>query len=174
MASLYTDTSISTKYTDHRTQRNQGDLEKKLAVSTTIYVGNLSFYTTEEQIHELFSKCGDVKKIIMGINKRTNTPCGFCFVEFYTRSDTEDCIRYLNGARLDDRPIRVDIDAGFTPDRQYGRGRTGGQVRDDMRTDYDPARGGFGGLDQKGGPTNDRKHPRSGDEFPEKRTRPRE
>lgn len=50
--------------------------------STTLYVGNLSFYTTEEQIHELFSKCGDVKRIIMGLDSMKKTPCGFCFVEY--------------------------------------------------------------------------------------------
>lgn len=50
--------------------------------SCTLYVGNLSFYTTEEQIFELFSKCGDVKRIIMGLDKFKKTPCGFCFVEY--------------------------------------------------------------------------------------------
>jgi nuclear cap-binding protein subunit 2 len=49
--------------------------------TTTLYVGNLSFYTTEEQIYELFSKCGDVKKVIMGLDKYKKTPCGFCFIE---------------------------------------------------------------------------------------------
>jgi nuclear cap-binding protein subunit 2 len=49
--------------------------------STTLYVGNLSFYTTEEQIYELFSKAGDIKRIIMGLDRNQKTPCGFCFVE---------------------------------------------------------------------------------------------
>src|SRR5690348_13809766 len=40
-----------------------------LSESTTLYVGNLSFYTTEEQIYELFSRCGRVKRVIMGLNK---------------------------------------------------------------------------------------------------------
>jgi nuclear cap-binding protein subunit 2 len=53
----------------------------KLKASSTLYVGNLSFYTTETQIYELFSRCGDIKRIIMGLNKNTKTPCGFCFVE---------------------------------------------------------------------------------------------
>lgn len=53
----------------------------KLKVSTTLYVGNLSFYTTEPQLFEYFSRCGDVSRIIMGLNKHTRTPCGFCFVE---------------------------------------------------------------------------------------------
>jgi len=52
-----------------------------LATSTTLYVGNLSFFTTEEQIYEVFSKCGEIKRIIMGLDRNTKTPCGFCFVE---------------------------------------------------------------------------------------------
>lgn len=56
--------------------------EKSLKISSTLYVGNLSFYTTEEQIQELFSKCGDVKRIVMGLDKIKKTPCGFCFVEY--------------------------------------------------------------------------------------------
>jgi nuclear cap-binding protein subunit 2 len=54
---------------------------EKLKISTTLYIGNLSFYTSESQIYELFSTCGEVSKIIMGLNKNTKTPCGFCFVE---------------------------------------------------------------------------------------------
>ena len=50
------------------------------------------------------------------------------YVRFYLRSDAEDAIRYINGTRLDDRIIRTDLDAGFVEGRQYGRGKTGGQV----------------------------------------------
>jgi RNA recognition motif-containing protein len=53
---------------------------------------------------------------------------GFCFVEYYTRQDAEQCMRYVNQTRLDDRIIRTDWDAGFIDGRQYGRGRSGGQV----------------------------------------------
>jgi nuclear cap-binding protein subunit 2 len=54
---------------------------KKLLQSTTLYVGNLSFFTTEEQIYELFSRVGDIKRIIMGLDKVRKTPCKFkiCF-----------------------------------------------------------------------------------------------
>jgi len=37
-------------------------------------------------------------------------------------------MRYINGTRLDDRIVRTDWDAGFVEGRQYGRGKTGGQV----------------------------------------------
>lgn len=49
-------------------------------------------------------------------------------MEYYLRSDAENCMRYVNGTRLDDRIIRTDWDAGFIEGRQYGRGKTGGQV----------------------------------------------
>ena len=69
-----------------------------------------------------------MKRIVMGLDRVKKTPCGFCFVEYYTREDAENCIRYVSGTRLDDRVIRVDWDAGFQEGRQYGRGRSGGQV----------------------------------------------
>lgn len=63
-------------------QGTRYDQERLLRKSCTLYVGNLSFYTTEEQIHELFGKSGDIKKIIMGLDKVKKTACGFCFVEY--------------------------------------------------------------------------------------------
>lgn len=57
------------------------EVQQKLNKSTTLYVGNLSFHTTEEQIYEFFSLTGVVKRVIMGLNKQTKEPCGFCFVE---------------------------------------------------------------------------------------------
>ena len=65
----------------------------------------------------------------MGLDKMKKTACGFCFVEYYSRADAENAMRYINGTRLDDRIIRTDWDAGFKEGRQYGRGRSGGQVR---------------------------------------------
>ena len=114
------------KYSLFKGSRNEQ--ERLLQTSTTLYVGNLSFYTTEEQLYELFGKCGDVKRIIMGLDKFKRTPCGFCFVEYYMRDDAENALRYINGTRLDDRIIRTDWDAGFIEGRQFGRGKSGGQV----------------------------------------------
>ena len=67
--------------------------EKLLKQTTTLYIGNMSFYTTEEQLYELFGKAGDVKRIIMGLDKFKRTPCGFCFVEYYAREDAENALR---------------------------------------------------------------------------------
>lgn len=95
---------------------------------------------------QVFGRTGDIKRIIMGLDKQKLTPCGFCFVVYYTRADAEDCVKYINGTMLDDRPIRVDFDWGFQEGRQYGRGRSGGQVRDEYRMDYDSGRGGYGSV----------------------------
>lgn len=65
----------------------------------------MSFYTTEEQIHELFSRCGEIRRIVMGLDKFKKTPCGFCFMEYYSRNDAENAMRYINGTRLDDRIV---------------------------------------------------------------------
>uniref|UniRef100_A0AC34GY33 Nuclear cap-binding protein subunit 2 n=1 Tax=Panagrolaimus sp. ES5 TaxID=591445 RepID=A0AC34GY33_9BILA len=130
----------------YRDQRFSGTLreqEKMLKLSTTLYVGNLSYYTTEEQVYELFRRAGDIRRVIMGIDRYKKTPCGFCFVEYYNRDDGENAIRYINATRLDDRTIRTDWDAGFVEGRQYGRGRHGGQVRDEYRKDFDLGRGGW-------------------------------
>ncbi|CAH8520673.1 unnamed protein product [Dicrocoelium dendriticum] len=102
-------------------------LIRQLRQSSTLYVGNLSFYTREEQIWELFSRAGEVKRVIMGLHRFSKTPCGFCFVEYVTREGAEMAMRYINRTRLDDRLIRTDWDAGFEEGRQYGRGRSGGQ-----------------------------------------------
>ncbi|KAG5991341.1 Nuclear cap-binding protein subunit 2 [Claviceps spartinae] len=112
--------------------------------STTLYVGNLSFYTTEEQVYELFSKCGELKRLIMGLDRFQKTPCGFCFVEYYTHRDALDGMKYIGGTKLDERVIRTDLDPGFEEGRQYGRGKSGGQVRDEYREDFDEGRGGIG------------------------------
>ena len=78
---------------------------------------------------QVFSRAGDVKRIIMGLDKHQMTPCGFAFVVYYTRQDAEDAVKYISGTIMDDRPVRVDFDWGFKDGRQYGRGRSGGQVQ---------------------------------------------
>lgn len=136
-------------YRDQHFKGSRSEQERLLTQGTTLYVGNMSFYTTEEQIYELFGKCGEVKRVVMGLDKFKRTPCGFCFIEFYLREDAEAAVRFINGTRLDDRIIRTDWDAGFVEGRQYGRGKTGGQVRDEYRTDFDSGRGGYGKIVQQ-------------------------
>ncbi|MCJ1349225.1 nuclear cap binding complex subunit [Peltigera leucophlebia] len=131
---------------DDRDERERSPevVEDPLKDAATLYVGNLSFYTTEEQIHELFAKCGEIKRLVMGLDRFNKTPCGFCFVEYYSHQDALDCMKYIGGTKLDERIIRTDLDPGFQEGRQYGRGKSGGQVRDEYRDEYDPGRGGYG------------------------------
>lgn len=108
------------------------DLQKSLEL-LTVYVGNLSFYTTEEQIHEMFKSCGEIKRIIMGLDRFKRTPCGFCFVEYVDRQSALDCAKYLGGCRLDNQVLEIDVDPGFVEGRQFGRGKSGGQFRNDRK-----------------------------------------
>ncbi|KAI8076359.1 RNA-binding domain-containing protein [Halteromyces radiatus] len=144
VVSLVHSLAVPSSYRDQQYQGNSSQLNDELASTTTLYVGNLSFYTTEEQLYELFSKAGEIKRIIMGLDRNQKTPCGFCFVEYYHRADALDCMKYVNGTRLDERVIRCDLDPGFKEGRQYGRGKNGGQVRDEYREEYDAGRGGWG------------------------------
>jgi RNA recognition motif-containing protein len=47
----------------------------------------------------VFSRAGDVKRIIMGLDKNALTPCGFAFVVYYTRADAEDAVKYISGGQ---------------------------------------------------------------------------
>lgn len=120
-------------YRDARSPLPQHEQHANLARSATVYVGNLSFFTTEEQIYQLFHQAGQLKRIIMGLDRITKTPCGFCFVEFFHHQNALDALRYVSGTKLDERLVRADLDPGYLDDRQFGRGKSGGQVRDEYR-----------------------------------------
>ncbi|CAI5509383.1 unnamed protein product [Closterium sp. Naga37s-1] len=138
-------------YRDRRFRGTQEEFEQALKASTTVYVGNLSFYTTEEQIYEVFSKAGEIRRIVMGLDKNTMTPCGFCFVAYYVREDAEDAVKYVSSTILDDRPIRVDFDWGYEDGRQWGRGRSGGQGVPEGEGGLRGGGGGRGGRGRSGG-----------------------
>ncbi|KAI9716378.1 MAG: nuclear cap binding complex subunit [Chrysothrix sp. TS-e1954] len=67
-----------------------------------------------------FRRCGEIKRLVMGLDRFQKTPCGFCFVEYYTHQDARDCLKYIGGTKLDERIIRTDLDEGFSEGRQYG------------------------------------------------------
>lgn len=144
LAKLVKDLAEPSNYHDRNFIGSDEDYNERIARSTTLYIGNLSFYTTEEQLYEYFANFGPVKRVIMGLDKERKTPCGFAFVEYFLRSHAVNCKRLFSGLKLDDRFIRVDWDYGFEEGRQYGRGKSGGQVRDEYRATYDAGRGGWG------------------------------
>lgn len=134
MAELYHKDEIPQRvYWDRRYYMSFEDQLEALKGATTLYVGNLSFYTTEMQIHETFSRIGPVKRIIMGLNRETKAPCGFCFVEYYTYENACACLKYISGTMCDGQIIRCELDGGFKQGRQFGRGKSGGQIRDERK-----------------------------------------
>lgn len=142
LVKLVKDLAEPSDYKDRSFEGNDQDYQQLIARSTTLYIGNLSFYTTEEQLYEYFGNFGPVKRVIMGLDAKNKTSCGFAFVEYFLRCHAVDCKRFTTGLKLDDRFIRVDWDYGFREGRQFGRGKSGGQVRDEYRSYYDPGRGG--------------------------------
>ena len=129
-------------YWDRSHYDSPGSQMSALAKSKTLYVGNLAFSTRSSHIMTHFGFVGPVKVVQMGLDRCRKTPCGFCFVEYVHRKDALLAVAYLSGTKLDGRIIRVELDAGFQPGRQYGRGQSGGQVRDERRQTVDPARSG--------------------------------
>ncbi|CAD98713.1 RRM domain containing protein [Cryptosporidium parvum Iowa II] len=121
---------------------SKDDWIAKISKSTTVYVGNLSFFTTEEIISEVFGLCGPIKAIYLGLNHQTMQPCGFCFVQYYSHADALTAVTFLNRSYCDGREIRVDWDSGedISGSRRYGRGNSGFQWRDELRNQIDPDR----------------------------------
>lgn len=123
---LYNDTNqdnTKSPYYDGKSGLSREDYQKRLEFSTTLYIRNLNHQTQEGQVLALFSLCGKVKKLHMGLNMKTKLPCGFCFVEFYTREEAKVAIDSLNLTTFDGNNIRVDWDYGFEDCRQFGRGK---------------------------------------------------
>ena len=119
-AALWHDEAANTQkiYVDRQFFASYEDQVQALTDSKTVYIGNLSFYTTEAQIVELCSRTGPVKKVIMGLNRHTKEPCGFCFVEHYSSEAALDTVSRITGLVLDDRPLRAELDFGFRDGRQ--------------------------------------------------------
>lgn len=97
-ASIYEEleTQSTSKYYDKRSGLSEDDYKQRLTTSTTLYIGNLSFYSQESQLLDLFKQAGTIKNLHMGLNKQTYKPCGFCFVEYYTRQQAQNAMELFN------------------------------------------------------------------------------
>jgi len=95
-------------------------------------VGNLNFNIREEIIWDFFTRCGEIRRIITGINRIDLSQCGFCFIEFSNIKTPIICFINKNGLTLNKRRLRIDLDQGFIEGRQFGRGRKGGQLLEDL------------------------------------------
>jgi RNA recognition motif-containing protein len=72
-----------------------------------LYVGNLSFHTTEETIRAAFAEVGGVSEVRVITDRETGQPHGFAFVTMGTADAAKRAIDAMNGTVLDGRPLRV-------------------------------------------------------------------
>ena len=78
-------------------------------MATRLYVGNLPYSATEDELRQLFSRAGTVVSVDLPIDRATGRPRGFGFVEMESSAGAQSAIRELDGYRLDNRSIRVEI-----------------------------------------------------------------
>src|SRR3954454_10244592 len=97
---------------------------------TNIFVGNLSYQTTQEDLQQAFSQYGGVERVNIVTDRDSGQPRGFAFVEMTERRDAETAIAQLNGAEMNGRALNVN------EARPKGEGGGGG---------------GFGGRRNSGG-----------------------
>ncbi len=110
-------------------------------METKIYVGNLSYDTTEDDLRTLFAQAGTVASVALIKDRDTGQSKGFAFVEMSNQSEAEKAIQTYNGYTLSNRPLKVNLarpreERSFGGGGGYGRGGGGG--------------GGYG--DRRGGP----------------------
>lgn len=112
-----------------------------------IYVGNLSYQTTEEDLRNEFKAFGAVDSVSVITDKYSGKPKGFAFIEMAGKSEAEAAIAGLNGKVLNERTIVVNEARPRTETRSggsYGDRRSGGGSYGDRRG------GGYGGGGGRG------------------------
>jgi RNA recognition motif-containing protein len=114
-------------------------------MSTKLFVGNLSFNTTENDLQEAFAAHGQVVEANLMMDRMTGRSRGFAFITYSTPDEAQKAIAAMNGAQLDGRALTVNI-ARPKEDRPAGGG--GGRDRGPRR---DFGGGGSGGGGYSGG-----------------------
>lgn len=113
-----------------------------------LYVGNMSFKTTEDELRDAFSAFGSVTDVYVALDKMTGRPRGFAFVTMSTPEEAVAAAEAMNGTDLGGRALTVN-EARPKEDRPRGGGFGGGGGG---RGGYGGGgRGGFGGGDRRGG-----------------------
>jgi RNA recognition motif-containing protein len=91
-----------------------------------LYVGNLSFNTTENDLHDAFAAHGTVVEANLMVERESGRPRGVGFVTMSSAEEAQKAIAALNGATLDGRPLTVNV-ARPREDRPSGGGGGGGR-----------------------------------------------
>lgn len=91
-----------------------------------IYVGNLSYSTTEQSLRTAFEQFGSVDEVSLVMDRDTGRPRGFAFVTMSNPSEATAAMEALDGSELDGRPLRVN-EARPRPNKKPGGGGGGGR-----------------------------------------------
>lgn len=114
-------------------------------MNTKLYVGNLSYDTTEAELRELFSQSGTVRSVTIPTDRMSGQPRGFAFVEMESAADATKAISACDGQTLGGRQIRVN--EARPQESRGGGGGFGGGGGDRGGRDRD--RRGGGGRDRR-------------------------
>lgn len=93
---------------------------------TNIFVGNLSFQTTQDELHAAFANYGTVERVSIVTDRDSGQPRGFAFVEMTDRNAAETAISRLNGTDLNGRTMNVNEARPKTAGGGGGGGGRGG------------------------------------------------
>lgn len=97
-------------------------------MSTRLYVGNLSYNTTENQLQDIFSAFGTVTEVDLIMDKFSGRPRGFGFVTMEDKAAAEAAVAAMNGKNIDGRDLTVN-EARPRDERPAPRGGGGGGFR---------------------------------------------
>ncbi len=104
-------------------------------MESKLYVGNLPYNVTEDQLRELFSQAGQIKDVALITDRQTGRSKGFAFVEFNTQAEAEKAIEMFNNQDFEGRPLTVNM-ARPREERGGGGGYRGGGERGGGRRRY--------------------------------------
>ena len=90
-----------------------------------VFVGNMSFDTTREELQELFGQAGEIAEVVVPTDRMSGRPRGFAFVTFATDEAAAAAIQKLDGQELDGRNLRVNEASAERPQRSFGGGGGG-------------------------------------------------
>ncbi|KAF2869382.1 hypothetical protein BDV95DRAFT_608934 [Massariosphaeria phaeospora] len=96
--------------------------DKKSAPSNTLFIGNISFNTTNDVVSEYFSEHGTITRVSLPTDRETGNPKGYGYVDFTSVDEAKAALENLNGTEIDGRAIRIDF---ATPRDDSGGGRGG-------------------------------------------------
>src|SRR4051812_15256289 len=102
-----------------------GQSKVRVIMSTKLFVGNLSFNTTENQLQDLFAAHGTVTEVDVIMDKFSGRPRGFAFVTMDTKEGADAAVQALNGKDVDGRALTVN-EARPREDRPRTGGGGGG------------------------------------------------